>query len=148
MKVLSIRADVLNGGSSHLSSFNFHLVLHSHDFLFLVSVEVVHLLDVLVVQFLELLFAVLLYVFGHTILNSLLQCIDAVAARIADTDLGMLGNLFTLLGKLLTTILGKRGNAEADNLTIVLGHDAKGMRHLLWSGRVQLLYGAFLSDGP
>ena len=77
-------------------------------------------------QLLELLLAVLLYVFGHAVLNGLLQCVDAVAAGVADTDLGMLGYLLTLLGKLLAALLGERGDAEADDLTVVFGHDAEG----------------------
>ena len=76
-------------------------------------------------KFLHLLFAVLLDVFGHTLLDGLLQVIDAVAAGIADADLGGLHLLAALLHQLFAAFLGEGRNGDADNLAVVLGHDAQ-----------------------
>ena len=68
--------------------------------------------------------SILLHVLGETVLDALLELLDDVTTCVADAHLGLLALLAALLCKLLTALLRQRGNAQADNLAIVLGRDA------------------------
>ena len=98
--------------------------LYRHNLLVLRSEEIVNFLDIFVVDLLQFELCILLVIFGETILDSLLQFFLDVATHITHLDLGLLGNLGTLLGEVTTTLFGGDGNVEADDLAIVLRGDA------------------------
>ena len=83
------------------------------------------MLDVLVVHLLEVGFAVLLEVFAESFLHGFLEGFDAVAACVAHTHLGVLAFLAALLSELLAALLGEGWYADAYDLAVVLGHNAK-----------------------
>ena len=125
-----VRADdvpasgVLYDGASHLIPNPNHR-LHGHDFLLLGRKEVVYLLDVLVVKFLQLFLGILLGILGQSVLDTLLQFVDDFATAVAHAHLGLLALLSALLGQLPAALLGERRNVDADDFTVILGHDAK-----------------------
>ena len=100
--------------------------LDSHDFLLLGGKYLIYFLDVLVVEFLNFLFTVLLHVLWHAVLDGFLEGLDAVAASVTDAYLGSFDLFAALLDELLAALLSEGRNGDADDLAVVLGHDAEG----------------------
>ena len=98
--------------------------LHGHDFLGLQSQQVVHTLDILVVDLLQLGLSILLKILRQTVFDGLLQLLFDIATSVAYLNLGLLANLVTLLDQLLTTLLCGLRNAKTNDLAVVLGCDA------------------------
>ena len=76
-------------------------------------------------RLLQLFLAALLRVLGQSFLDGLLQRVDGVAAGVAHAHFGGLALTLALLGQLLASLLRQWGDADADNLAVVLRHDAQ-----------------------
>ena len=94
------------------------LVIRSdrHQFLVLLAAHLVDLFDVFVGEVLNVLFRLLLVVFGQlTLLLRLLDKVDRVAADIADGNLGVFAVFFDLFGQLFSALLGQLRENQADD---------------------------------
>ena len=95
--------------------------LDRHNLLLLSCEELVDLLDEAVVELLYFAFSVLSDILWSVVcLDTLLDGIVGIAARIAHTYLGILCIGLDLLDEFATAIFGEWGDTEADQLTIVL----------------------------
>ena len=100
--------------------------LDRHNLLLLSCEELVDLLDEAVVELLYFAFGVLSYVLWSVVsLDALLDSIVGVTASIAYAYLGILCVSLDLLDEFATAVFGERGDAEADQLAIVLWGDAE-----------------------
>ena len=100
--------------------------LDRHDLLLLSCEELVDLLDEAVVELFYFAFSVLSYVLRSVVcLDTLLDSIVGVTASIAYAYLGILCVSLDLLDEFATAVFGERGDAEADQLAIVLWGDAE-----------------------
>ena len=80
-------------------------ILYSHNLLLLSLHQRVKLLRVLLQQLLSLCLAIFSLILRHTLLLSLLKCLDGITARITQTDTCILADTLNLLYQLLTTLL-------------------------------------------
>ena len=100
--------------------------LNLHELLILLGAHFVDLLDVFIGELLNVLFGLLLVVFGQfALLLGLLDEVNSIAADITDGDLRVLAVLFDLLGELFSALLGQLREDEADDAAVVLRVDAE-----------------------
>ena len=87
----------------------------------------VDLLNHFVGQLLDLVNLALLLVFGNLgLLLRFLDCLVGVAARVADFDTGLLGELLDLLRHVVAALLGEFGDGKANHLAVGHGRLLRG----------------------
>ena len=89
------------------------VTLDGHDFLRLGSEQIFDALYHLVVELLQIAFAIFRHVFGHTVLGALLEFVDTVATHIAHGDFRFFTFLIALFGEVAATLFGE--GAECPN---------------------------------
>lgn len=99
----------------------FSFSLNRHNFFIFLCQQFFNLRDIFIVYFLKFGFRILLLVFGHTLFNSLFQCVYGVTACVADAYFCGFSFAFTLFGQLLAAFLCQWRNAQTDNFSVVSG---------------------------
>ena len=115
------------------------VTLDGHDFLRLGSEQIFDALYHLVVELLQIAFAIFRHVFGHTVLGALLEFVNTVATRIAHGDFRFFTFLIALFGEVATTLFGEGRNAQTDHFAVIFGHDAHIANMLLSQGLMAMV---------
>src|SRR2546430_14650936 len=106
-----------------LSARRSSAMLALHDLRFLRLDRLVHQLEALVVELLDVLFGVLLLVLGHVL--GLLGATDRLGARVPHRHASFLGELVHHLHQLATSLFGERRQRNADEVAVVGGGETE-----------------------
>lgn len=98
---------------------------NGHDVLFFLGEDVVHFFVVVVSDFLHFGFGVFRSVFGQAVFHHLFECVDGIAAGVADADFGVFTDAFGLFDEFLAALFGERRHVDADDFTVVVGIESE-----------------------